>query len=518
MNPRIITFTAVLLTVLTCQTLSAQYIDKLHDFSYSSDYGMHLFRKPDSTYLVAGWITDRFTNQPFLVTMDVSADGMLVSNKRQISYTNGAPYWSDPGQAAKLATGGYILGMTLQYRNNSISGLVKLQPNGDTAFTRTYTDTNAYWDNIYACAAMPDGGYAIGGLRWNKLPYYYPGYIIRTDSLGDTLWTWAKQKFLSDWASVYTLEPVANGRILVGAGTCHPWVRSGVSIRYCAPWFMLLDSLGNTIKDTAYTSGYVWSGRIHQDLDGGYIHTGMYDSIFTNDPTDVINFPSYVASLDSNFRPRWFLEFDTSGPYRHIDIWGVQQLKDSNYVVYGGATLPRQPGPYTSGWACKVGRNGGIIWYRTYKTGTVSAAESYIMDMAELPGGNLVFVGTGITDSLPANFPQRRDIWVLGVDSNGCEAAGCQQTTAVNTAAEKEARIRMWPNPAYADITVDAPADGTIVIYDIKGAVVASYHLKKGETQLQLPAAMAAGTYVCRYVAALASYDPVMLRLVYEPH
>ena len=112
-----------------------------------------------------------------------------------------------------------------------------------------------------------------GGARALNIPSYYPGLIIRTDSMGDTLWTHTYQIIDTQNVQVNSIIPLADGRIVVGAMSTYQ-VISGppgyLPYDPNTPWFLVLDSTGNIIKDTLYGTAYGGGGTIYKDLGSGY--------------------------------------------------------------------------------------------------------------------------------------------------------------------------------------------------------------------------------------------------------
>ncbi len=131
------------------------------------------------------------------------------------------------------------------------SHLVRLNDLGDTLWTRSYHNPNPNWyQNAYCVEIMPDSGYVLAGKqRYWSLAYVH---VIRTNSLGDTLWT----KRLEDLGSGEARDVVVSntGNILItGYGTA-----SG----YSNPFLTELDPDGNVLWSRIYdhaVSGWSYS-------------------------------------------------------------------------------------------------------------------------------------------------------------------------------------------------------------------------------------------------------------------
>ena len=85
---------------------------------------------------------------------------------------------------AQTSDGGYIVaGYTYSYGAGSRDlYLVKTDSLGDTLWTRTYGGTD--WDGGRSVAQTSDGGYIVAGWTWSYGAGSYDVYLIKTDSLG----------------------------------------------------------------------------------------------------------------------------------------------------------------------------------------------------------------------------------------------------------------------------------------------------------------------------------------------
>ena len=217
-----------------------------------------------------------------------------------------------------------------------------------------------------------------------------------------------------------------------------------------------------------------------------------------------------MGHLDTNFRITWITSLSYSYEAGHRQICTMKQLKDSSYIVVGDAAIYLASG--NIGFAAKFSRTGDIVWSHQYYSDIDHYA--YLRDVVQNPDGSFVFVGQTMNDSLPA-WHTLQDVWVVGVDSNGCEIAGCG-TTGVPVVAAAPAEFAVFPNPTYGRVTIKSGEAGTLVLYNMQGQQVAIYTAHQGETDIQLPSGLGAGVYLCRFTTA-TNKAPVVLRLLYEP-
>jgi type IX secretion system substrate protein len=523
MKQMVIRFVIVMLLMAASQLCYGQYFQGLYDVDSTYNWGWNIFLQPDRSYFVMGWSYNQNTGQYSIFNTAINGDGNTALSEHILQLNSESIGPGNPGEMKALANGGgYILPLTLQWPDPvtkylySAAGFIKYNSVGDTVFLKTYTDTSIHFDGMQTCAIMPDGGY-IGGAHALNIPSYYPGNIIRTDSMGDTLWTHTYQKDTAQWVIINNIIPLADGRIVVGAVSIYQIIFSmtGFTYEHYTPWFMVLDSMGNILRDTLYGSQYMMdntlSGELYNDMNGGYIHTGNYNYLYTSDPGDIQNFPSYIAHLDTNFRITWITPFNFTSDFGHRQVIGMRQLQDSSYMIYGDAWTNYNPG--NLGWAAKVSRSGNIVWCKEYFSD--SAHSAYFRDMVEKPDGSLVFAGATFNDTLP-KWRQNLDVWLVGVDSNGCENPFCAPTEVKNV-PKVIRNIEVYPNPTSGAFTIIAPENGTLDVYNIQGQLAATFQIITGSTSLQLPTSMSPGVYVCRYIPEGSDAVPVVIRLVYQP-
>jgi type IX secretion system substrate protein len=531
-----IRFVSVLLLSAATHFSYGQYFQELYDIDSTQEWGTNIFVQHDSNYFVIGTGYNSANNKWELFNVQVSADGSTILSKHTLHNDSLSLYSGNAGEAKQLPGGGYITPLTIEWALGSYSrgwaGFIKYNAIGDTVTLRTYTDTSANYDVILDCALMPDGGYILGGIHDMNIPTtYYPGYIVRTDSLGDTLWTHTYQKYNTQNSVINNVIPLADGRIIAAGYSTYLGDAGGIhhiTYDHHTPWLMVLDNVGNILRDTIYGSEYIVGsnicGELYQDMNGGYILIGLFDSLATEYPSDLENFPGYVAHLDTNFRITWTVDLFYSAHYGHRQAVVMKQLKDSSYIVTGDAeSYYLNPGD--EGFAAKISSTGKLLWSHTYYSDTTQAA--YMRDVAERPDGGLVFAGASLNDTLPA-WHSQLDVWLVGVDSNGCQMpGGCDPDTSngvVDTITEVTSprpspqveRVMLYPNPTTGNLTIKASSAGKFTLYSLLGQKIQEYKVQVGQTNLLLPVSLAAGMYMGQFKPDDGG-ETREVRLVYRP-
>jgi len=479
-----------------------QYIDTVYDYDSSRDFGYAIFAQPDSNYVIIGSSFNISTQQNELVWMKVKRDGSQIISKHRIASNSASFYQGWPTEVRQLPDGGYIVPFEKQYQQlnpvRSMAGLMRIDSMLDTVFVRTYTDTQINFDNIYTCGVLADGSFLLGGER-SQMPSaaWDSGLIIHADSMGNLLWSKTNRRasFPGEYNPVNSFVQLSNRNIAIGASICNPKTAgSGANtLDYTlnSPWFMIMDTNGNILWDTVYTTHY-GGGGLYPDINGGYMTYGYLDSVFTNNPNDVQNFPLYIAHLDSNFRMTWIKNFADSQTHYWFDV--IRELADSNYFIPGSNND-------AAGWAIKINHNDrSIIWQHEYSY--TSGDEITLLDAREYMNRNIVLTGVRDNPTEPSSY--NKDVWLLEIDSNGCEVPGClAQSTASAQPSLKDRELKVWPNPTRDVLNIEASEDVHVNIISIEGKVLLKdYSIPHDNAQSINTSTFASGIYLLQSTKA----------------
>ncbi len=164
----------------------------------------------------------------------------------------------------QTADGGYIVGGSSTTNGNGVddAAVLRLDTAGNILWSKRFGDNGP--DRIQAILQLPDGGFLIAG---NTAVNSFRIFLMRTDSVGDTLWV---KHYASQSISAYSVEFTTDGG-LIFAGSINFSNPSGILFK--------TDSLG-TVQWSKYYGGNgfdaFYSGR--QTSDGGYIALGATSS------------------------------------------------------------------------------------------------------------------------------------------------------------------------------------------------------------------------------------------------
>jgi hypothetical protein len=299
----------------------------------------------------------------------------------------------DYGYSVQQTTdGGYIVvGRTDSYgAGNGDVYLIKTDSVGDTLGTRIYGGTGV--DYGYSVQQTTDGGYIVAG----RTSSYGAGgpdvWLIKTDSLGDTLWTKTFGGASLDYGQ--SVQQTTDGGYIV-AGRTSSYGAGSTDV-----WLIKTDSLGDTLWTKTYggtDQDYGYS--VQQTTDGGYIVVGRTDSYGAG------NGDVYLIKTDSVGDTLWTKTY--GGDTGYDEGWSVQQTDDGGYIVTGYASFGAGNGDV---YLIKTDSVGDTLGTRTY--GGIDAEEGY--SVQQTTDGGYILVG--FTRSYGAGSD---DIYVIKTDSLG---------------------------------------------------------------------------------------------------
>ena len=264
--------------------------------------------------------------------------------------------------------------------------LIKTDSLGNTLWTRTYGGPGE--DYAKSVKQTRDGGYIVAGHTNSYGAGGYDVYLIRTDSQGDTLWT-RTYGGTDDERGVCLQITHDDGYIIV------------------KNVFALIktDSLGNVQWEKFYDihpGTHYWydvASWVEQTIDGGYTITGHASYLGTN-PFDIclIKTNSIGDILWSKIYEEGIDEYASS----------VQQTTDGHYLIAG--TTESYGAGESDAWLIKADALGNKVWSQPYG-GRYDDFGAFVRLTSD---GSYLLGGT--TDSFS---PNRYDAWLLKLNSDG---------------------------------------------------------------------------------------------------
>jgi hypothetical protein len=197
--------------------------------------------------------------------------------------------------------------------------LIKVDSLGDTLWTKMYGNSIDDYGG-WSVQQTIDGGYIIAGYVDLATSGFPDIYVLKTDSLGDSLWARTYGDSLSDEG--YAVRQTGDGGYII-AGATMSYALHGYD-------YILIktDSLGNVLWRKVYGGDIYDIGRsVQETADGGYIIVGYSDSFH-----GLLNYDAYVVKTDSLGDTLWTRVY---GGFASEYIYSVQQTSDEGYVIAG---------------------------------------------------------------------------------------------------------------------------------------------------------------------------------------
>lgn len=293
-------------------------------------------------------------------------------------------------------TGYTVCGSSNIMNENDDAILIKTNKYGDTLWTKTFG--GIYKDCAIDMQALNDSGYIMCGYTNRHGNYSYEWmdmYLVRTNLYGDTLWTKTikSDNSLSDENGYCIRKTNDNGFVICGFAK----IMDNSNI-----WLVKTDSIGDTLWTRKYPSFPKAYGRgVAQTADDGFIivgeqfvpSTNNYDAILirtnwlgdtlwtkvidgqyaqmlrsvivepNNDIVACGTFSSYtnkvfLLKIDDSGNILWNKLFGTNS--QHLIGESIFKTQDEGYIIGGYSSY--------SGWTLlmKISTLGNLEWYRTY--------------------------------------------------------------------------------------------------------------------------------------------------------
>lgn len=262
--------------------------------TYGSDWedsGYWIEQTSDGGFIITGYSRATGTNiSPYLLKTDENGDTIwtryygFVSSGRFVAETSdgyiigvgvgllktdfdGDSVWSYhfPGKAVRTACAtsdsGYVfVSSTWGSFGSRDVFMIKTDADGDSLWGHTWGGTEE--DEVSSIYPTTDGGYILCGSTKSFGSGHYDGWLIKTDSLGDTLWTRTFGEPLS-MEQFHSVQQLPNGGYII-SGLFFPYAGE-----YGKAWLVRTDSLGYVGVEepvTPVTLNWVVSASIGREI------------------------------------------------------------------------------------------------------------------------------------------------------------------------------------------------------------------------------------------------------------
>jgi len=230
------------------------------------DAGTCVRQITDGGYVVAGASAPNFFDLANAYLLKLNSSGTQVWTR---SYGGvGVDFASAVEQTSD---GGFILaGFTAPFL--SLIGdvyLIKTSSSGTLTWSRTFGGDSV--DIALSVQQTSDGGYILAGVTKSFGSGGNDAYVIKTNSSGDTLWTRTYGGSEADYAG--SIQPTADGAYIIAGGT------ESFGVSGSAAYLIKINSLGDTLWTKIVDGpGNDGAAAVQQTFDGGFIVAGATNS------------------------------------------------------------------------------------------------------------------------------------------------------------------------------------------------------------------------------------------------
>ncbi len=301
------------------------------------DFGSSVQPTEDGGYVIAGY-TESFgagDGDIWLIKTDSDGDTLWAR-------TYGGVGWEDCGSVRQTSDLGYlVIGSTESYGSGGTDvWLIRTDSLGDTLWTRTYGGTTL--DEGYDVLLTSDGGCLVTAFTLSFGAGSGDAWLLKTDSLGDTLWT--RTCGGSGTEYVYSAA-MTTGRGYVITGSTESYGGGGLDV-----WLVRVNGSGDTLWTRAFGGTETDEGRsVRQTGDGGYVIAASTES-FGAGSSDV-----WLIRTDGSGDTLWTC---TCGDTGLDEPYAVLQTLDLGFIV-AGTTTSTGAGSYDA-WLIKIGPEGPV--------------------------------------------------------------------------------------------------------------------------------------------------------------
>jgi hypothetical protein len=406
------------------------------------DEGWSAEETDDGGYVIAGKSNSFGAGLSDVYVIRIDSEGDTVWTR-----TYGGPEDDEAYSIRGASDGGYLIAGKSSSFGAGLSDvyLIRIDSGGDTIWTRTYGGPED--DEAYSIEGTSDGGYIIAGSTRSSGAGVDDVYLIKTDGVGDTVWT--KTYGGSDFDRGYSVQETSDGGYAVAG-----WTRS-FGAGEDDVYLVKTGSGGDTVWTRTYGSTeWDYGNSLVETTDGGIVIAGWTSSF------GVAHYDLYLIKTDSEGDTVWTRTY--GGASVDCGYW-VDETVDGGIIIagYTGSVGAGMNDVYL----VKTDSGGDTVWTRTY--GGPVADRGYGVGCPD-EGGYLI---VGYTCSFGAGGS---DVYVIKTDADGLVQVSGQCDESLRS--EYRYLEQNYPNPFRTWTTISYSLPGaqqvTVIVYDIRGAFV----------------------------------------------
>ncbi len=436
----------ILILVLFAAKISvAQIIEFEHVYGGSGyDYGYSVTQTYDKGYAVAGSTSSSGSGSTDAYLLKTDSMGIMQWQKTFGGINIDQAYSIQETKD----TGFVIAGFTNSFGQGGYDlYVIRTNRYGDTIWTKTYGGSN--WDFAYSIQQTIDSGFIITGGTYSFGKGYEDMYLVKINSIGDTIWTKTYGGIKDDEAK--SVKQTKDGGYIITGFTKSFGDANGD--------FYTVKT--NNVGDTLWTNKY---GGIQED-DGYDViekYSGGYFIVGKTKSSGAGNFDGLLINMSTTGLFIW------SNLYGGTDDDGINSVKQSPGGRWGMA-----------GYTYSYGFAGGASDFALYienaglhstTFGGTNMEKAYSINNTKDNG----YIICGYSSS----YSNLDHIFLVKTDSNGVSPATPQVTliTSITSNIKPNTTFKIFPNPADGNVYLNFNSKGlsnnnsvTISIIDMIG-------------------------------------------------
>ncbi|MCK5080159.1 MAG: hypothetical protein KAR09_09450, partial [Bacteroidales bacterium] len=472
-------FLSILIIVITNNFVFTQstYFNISYNPNNTFSIGLSVIEYNDS-YFFSGVTEDSLYPDRSVFIGKAEVNGELVYWRTYGGYPYA--YWAGYTNSLIASTSGDLIlaGTRDKYGYNGHAIYYNFNVNGDTNFTKRYPDTTYLDYTIFnQCKQTSDNRIIfIGSIAVEQ--YNSDVLLLKTDYNGQEEWRskYGKPPIYS-LDKGYNVIETSDGGYLIGfyyyfatnIGTGDPYILK-VDENGVFQWEL---NLGGPYEDLLVT--------VCESNDGNYMcAASISDTTFD----DLLLTKVHLTKVSTEGEVLWS---KTVGD-QHLwnKVHGIYPDHSDGYILcgYRHDDVNGMDWMNSCGWICKIDEYGDSIWWREYEHfNDLEWHMNNIYDLHLTSDGGYIATGQTMTVYDP------QQMWLLKVDSFGCDTPGCQSVGILEPQNISKGTFLIYPNPAIERINcrIHGVKDkGLVSVYNLYGLKQDEVVVPKGQKEIQI--------------------------------
>jgi hypothetical protein len=439
------------------------YFSKIFNLGCASS-GLKIIKNENNFDLIAGALCLGPGSKIVFVRLD-STGNILFTKTHGDNFHNYVPGYGD---LILLDDSSYVFAGAI---NDSLNIgdviLYKLTQDGDSIWIKQYGGDTLFQSG-FECKQTRDKGFVIAGATHTYDPQE-DVLLLKVDSNGNKKWERHFGGLNRDLA--VSIDTTIDGGYIIFGSTASFGTGTNTNSLFPNCYVIKTDSLG--VEQWSRTFGDVYDDEIWNGFtchDGSFVFAGFYTYY---DPY----FPTLCCTDDYN--KLCIVKIDTAGNTIFEKQYGregslnwlysIKELPNGDLISTGWYrdTLV----VHVRGVILRTNSMGDSLWMHTYEHLHGPYSGSYLYDVAPTNDGG--FIATGFSLPLSPDTGQQA-VWILKVDSNGCEISNCIVNT-INEFTYGNEAIRIFPNPSSGFFNIEINTEinrGRFEVYNSTGQCI----------------------------------------------